>query len=52
MYQKEKIKNQKSKIKKIKIISSWRYPGRSPIGEPPPIPEDILFEIESYKNKS
>ena len=52
MYQKEKIKNQKSKIKKIKIISSWRYPGRSPIGEPPPISEDILFEIESYKNKS
>jgi len=30
---------------KIKIISAWRYPGISPIGEPPPIPEDILSEL-------
>jgi len=33
----------KSKI--IKIISAWRYPGISPIREPPPIPEDILSEL-------
>jgi hypothetical protein len=46
MYQIEKIKIQKSKFKKIKIISAWRYPARSPIGEPPPIPEDILWEIK------
>jgi len=32
-------------LKKIKIISAWRYPGRSPIGQPPPIPEDILWEV-------
>ncbi len=38
MYQKEK-----SGI--IKIISAWRYPGRSPIGKPPPIPEDTLWEL-------
>ncbi len=46
MYQitKLKIKNKKSKI--TKIISAWRYPARSPIGEPPPIPEDILWEIK------
>ena len=52
MYQKIKLKVKSEKLKVIKIISAWRYPGRSPIGEPPPIPEDILFEIESYKNKS
>jgi hypothetical protein len=49
MYQIEKIKNQKIKIKKIKIISAWRYPGKSPPGEPPPIPEDVLWEIKSLK---
>jgi len=37
---------QKVKSKIIKIISIWRYPGRSPIGEPPPIPEDILWELK------
>lgn len=42
LYQKEK--------KKLKIISAWRYPGRSPVREPPPIPEDILFEIKQNKN--
>lgn len=40
-----KVKSQKSKVKKkkrkIKIISAWRYPGISPVGEPP-IPEDVL----------
>jgi len=56
MYQKEKSKipirpslralgkSQKSKV--IKIISAWRYPGMSPRGEPPPIPEDVLWEIK------
>jgi len=60
MYQKEKSKipirpslralgkSQKSKV--IKIISAWRYPGRSPIGEPPPIPEDVLWEINELRN--
>ena len=45
MYQ---IKNSKLKtknLKLIKIISAWRYPGISPIHEPPPIPEDILSEL-------
>jgi len=35
--------------KKLKIISAWRYPGISPVREPPPIPEDILFEIKQNK---
>jgi len=35
------------KSKKIKIISAWRYPGRSPVGKPPPIPDDILRELGS-----
>ena len=43
MYQKSP-KKQKRKV--IKIISAWRYPARSPKGKPPPIPEDVLWEIE------
>ncbi|MBU4481055.1 hypothetical protein KKH59_01940, partial [Patescibacteria group bacterium] len=39
---------QKAK-KKCKIISAWRYPGISPVREPPPIPEDILFELKHGK---
>lgn len=38
MYQKEK--------NKIKMISAWKYPGKSPVGEPPPIPEDVLKNLE------
>ena len=26
---------------KITIISAWRYPGVSPVHEPPPIPEEV-----------
>ena len=44
MYQKEK--------EKIKIISAWRYPGKSPIGKPPPIPEDILWELKNEAKES
>ena len=47
MYQIEKSKVKRQKAKLTKIISAWRYPGRSPIGEPPPIPEDILWEIKN-----
>jgi len=43
---------QKTKLKVIKIISAWRYPARSPIGEPPPIPEDILWEIKDELRNS
>ena len=32
---------QKSKLKQIRIISTWRYPAISPKGKPP-IPEDTL----------
>jgi len=30
-----------------KIISAWRYPGESPVGEPIPVPEDILEELKN-----
>jgi hypothetical protein len=40
-----KGKSQKSKVKTIKIISAWKYPGQSKPGEPIPIPQDILEEI-------
>ena len=35
----------KLKAKKLKIISAWRYPGKSPKNNP--IPEEILNEIRS-----
>ena len=31
--------------KAIKIISTWRYPGKTPKGERPIIPEDTLREL-------
>jgi len=47
MYQK-KIKDE---ISKIKIISCWRYPGKSPVGKKIPIPEEIRPEIEKEIKK-
>jgi len=31
--------------KGIKIISAWRYPGRTPAGQRPIIPEDTILEL-------
>ncbi len=31
--------------KGIKIISAWRYPGRTPAGQMPTIPDDILEDL-------
>jgi enhancing lycopene biosynthesis protein 2 len=31
---------------KNKIITAWRYPGKSPIRGPVPIPKEILQELE------
>lgn len=39
----------KSQNPKIRIISSWRYPGRTPTEERPIIPEDTLKELEKIK---
>ena len=39
------------KPKGIKIISAWRYPGRTPVGERPIIPEDTLEELENILKK-
>lgn len=33
--------------KGIKIISAWRYPGRTPVGERPIIPDDILRDLDN-----
>ncbi len=30
---------------KLKIISTWRYPGRTPLGQRPIIPEDVLEDL-------
>jgi len=48
MYQiaNEKRKMKSIKQKKLRIISAWRYPARSPLGKLPPIPEDTLAELE------
>lgn len=54
-----KVKNQKPKLKtkritdikesqgekRIKIISAWKYPGKTQPGDPIPIPPDIFEEI-------
>ena len=36
---------QNLKGNKIRIITAWRYPGKSPIRGPIPIPEEILQEL-------
>ncbi len=33
----------------MKMISAWRYPGISPKGQHPIIPEDTLVELEKIK---
>jgi len=40
-----------NKKSKIRIISCWRYPGRSPVGKAIPIPEEIRSEIEEEIEK-
>jgi len=47
-----KIKKQKAKRERIIMISAWRYPGKSPIHNPP-IPENILENLEKFlKNET
>jgi hypothetical protein len=48
MYQ---VVSSKRTGRKIKVISAWRYPGISPIGEPIPIPEDTLEELDRLIKK-
>ena len=31
------------------IITAWRYPGKSPVGETIPIPEDIKRFLKNYE---
>jgi len=47
MYQvvKSRIKNQR--FRKTKIISAWRYPGVTPLGERPIIPDDIASKLDA-----
>jgi len=56
--QKLKFKTQNSKLENFKkfgqkpeivIISAWRYPGVSPVQEPPPIPDDVWEIIRKIK---
>ncbi|OGD32279.1 hypothetical protein A3C91_00790 [Candidatus Azambacteria bacterium RIFCSPHIGHO2_02_FULL_52_12] len=52
MYQKinSKLKTQNAKIR---IITAWRYPGKSPVRSAIPIPDDILAELNQgdiFKN--
>lgn len=54
----QKVKGQKLKVKskfnaggeKIIIISAWRYPGVSPLREPPPIPDDVWEALRKTKS--
>lgn len=50
MYQEEKSEKRKAQSKNLispkkKIISAWRYPGVSKVGEPIPVPEEILSDL-------
>lgn len=47
MYVIEKIQGQKSCLRRqtIRIISAWKYPGKTNPGDPIPIPPDIFEEI-------
>lgn len=46
MYQIRKEKPKAKSAKQLRIISAWRYPGRSPRGKPP-IPQDVLEDLEN-----
>ena len=51
MYQKLTNDQQRTTYNKIRVISTWRYPGVSPKGKAIPIPEDILNELENAINE-
>jgi hypothetical protein len=38
--------------KGIKIISAWRYPGRTPEGSRPEIPQDVMEELYKVIDKN
>lgn len=38
-------KDKSSRNSRIKIISAWRYPGRSPVGEKIDIPDDVRQDL-------
>jgi len=44
MYQIEKAKGKRKKAK-LKIISAWRYPGRTPEGQRPLIPTEVIEDL-------
>ncbi len=41
----------KFKIKQTLIISAWKYPGVSPVHEPPPIPDDVWEIVRKERKK-
>lgn len=41
------LKQKNQKLKKIRVISAWRYPGRTPENARPIIPDDIAKEINT-----
>jgi hypothetical protein len=50
MYQivktKSKFQNPNFKIRKTKIISAWRYPGITPLGARPILPDDTMSGLK------
>jgi hypothetical protein len=49
MYAVSKGSSRGKKLKVIRIISAWKYPGRTPLGQRPMIPDDVLEELKSFK---
>lgn len=52
MYQTVNSKPTDQKLKKIKIISAWRYPGVTPLGSRPVIPEDVMEDLQEAIEES
>jgi hypothetical protein len=46
MYQVVKSRIKKQTYKKTKIISAWRYPGVTPLGERPILPDDTFLKLD------
>ncbi|MBX4189841.1 hypothetical protein KW791_00905 [Candidatus Parcubacteria bacterium] len=49
MYAQKSQRSKNTLEKKKVIITAWRYPGKSPIRDQIPIPNDILEELKNIK---
>ena len=48
MYQTSRKKAKDKSARVVKVISAWRYPGRTPANRPPVIPDDVMRDLQAY----